>query len=54
MTHKPSKNHPWRNSPSSSVLKWAREESDIRKVNNYSKGRLEGLSRKYEPKRGTI
>lgn len=36
--HKPSKNHPWRKTPTPKVAKWAEEESKITGVNNFLKG----------------
>lgn len=46
MAHKPSKSHPWRNTVSSTVAKWAKEQSDITNIQTVLVARNETLARK--------
>jgi hypothetical protein len=38
---KPKKNHPWRNTAPLKVHDWAKEKSEIEKVNNFRIGQLD-------------
>jgi hypothetical protein len=55
--NKPKATHPWRNEASPAAIKWAREQSQIRKVTNVSVARNQTLHRpdsKFEKQKGVL
>lgn len=46
MSWKPSSNHPWKNSVTPTVAKWAKEQSDVPNIQTVLVARDENFSRK--------